>query len=204
MGMLGTLTGPLTRAGTAEPRPTDGGCTALRPRRSVVWPGAVGARRLDLVPLRPSHAEEMAAVLRDPALYSFIGGAPLSPTALRARYERLVAGSADPAVVWANWALRLRGPGRLIGTVQATIRPADDRAELAWTVGTPWQGQGFATEAARALAGWLRRLPVGLLVAHVHPDHAASAAVAAACGLRPTAHRQDGEVRWESAGPGSG
>ncbi len=160
----------------------------------------IATRRLDLVPLHPSHADEMALVLADPALHSFIGGAPLPPRALRARYERLAAGSPDPAVVWANWVLRLRERGCLVGTVQARIATALDRAEPAWTVGTSWQGQGFATEAARALADRLTRLPVGLLVAHVHPDHAASAAVAAACGLRPTPYREDGEIRWESTG----
>ncbi|MEU9143353.1 GNAT family N-acetyltransferase [Streptomyces sp. NPDC048349] len=165
----------------------------------------LATRRLDLVPLHPAHAEEMALVLADPGLHAFTGGAPPTSRALRARYERLAAGSPDPAVVWANWVLRLRGPGKLVGTVQATLAPALDRAELAWTVGTPWQGQGFAKEAARALADWLTQLPVGVLFAHVHPDHAASAAVAAACGLRPTAYRQDGEVRWESGGgAGSG
>ncbi|MCX4545169.1 GNAT family N-acetyltransferase [Streptomyces sp. NBC_01565] len=157
--------------------------------------------RLDLVPLSVGHAAEMARVLADPALYAFTGGAPLSPEALRARYARLVAGSPDPAVVWCNWVVRLRPDGPLIGTVQATITPAEDRAELAWVIGTAWQGRGFAAEAARALAAWLTALPVGRLVAHVHPDHHASAATAAACGLSPTRHRRDGEVRWEGAGP---
>lgn len=36
-------------------------------------------RRLDLLPLREAHAEEMAGVLADPALYTHIGGVP--PTA---------------------------------------------------------------------------------------------------------------------------
>ncbi|MFF3620649.1 GNAT family N-acetyltransferase [Streptomyces sp. NPDC002467] len=169
-----------------------------------VWPVVLTAERLDLVPLRPSHAEEMAGVLSDPALHSFIGGEPLAPDALRARYERLAAGSPDPGVVWCNWVLRHRAGRELVGTVQATVEPALGRAELAWVVGTPWQGRGLAAEAARALAGRLRELPVGRLVAHVHPDHAASAAVAAACGLRPTPHRQDGEVRWESGGGADG
>ena len=32
--------------------------------------------RLDLMPLRAEHAEQMATVLSDPDLYRFIGGAP--------------------------------------------------------------------------------------------------------------------------------
>ncbi|MFD7259800.1 GNAT family N-acetyltransferase [Streptomyces sp. NPDC059874] len=171
---------------------------------ATVRPVALATDRLDLVPLHPSHAEEMALALADPGLHRFIGGAPLPAGALRARYERLAGGSPDPGVVWCNWVLRLRVGRELVGTVQATITPARGIAELAWVVGTPWQGRGLAVEAARGLAGWLRGLPVGLLVAHVHPDHAASAAVAAACGLRPTEHRQDGEVRWESGGGRSG
>lgn len=34
------------------------------------------------------------------------------------------------------------------------------------------------------------------VIAHIHPDHLASAAVARAAGLAPTAEMQDGEVRW--------
>ncbi|MGW1757048.1 GNAT family N-acetyltransferase [Streptomyces mirabilis] len=152
--------------------------------------------RLDLLPLRVEHAGEMAEVLSDPALHTFIGGAPATPEALRSRYERLVAGSPDPAVVWCNWVLRLREEGCLVGTVQATL--TGEVAEIAWVVGTPWQGRGFAGEAARALVGRLGEEPgVRTVVAHVHPDHRASAAVAAAAGLGPTDRYQDGEVRWE-------
>ncbi|MEW2582188.1 GNAT family N-acetyltransferase [Streptomyces virginiae] len=177
---------------------------AAKVRRTPVRPAALATARLDLLPLLPEHADEMGPVLADPALHAFTGGAPLSREALRARYERLAAGSPDPAVVWANWVLRLRGPGRLVGTVQATIVPEDGLAELAWVVGVPWQGNGFASEAARALTDWLEGLPVDRLVAHIHPDHAASAAVARACGLRPTGHRRDGEVRWQSPGVRAG
>ncbi|MGI5375660.1 GNAT family N-acetyltransferase [Streptomyces sp. CA-251387] len=151
--------------------------------------------RLDLLPLRVEYAEEMAAVLSDPALHRFIGGAPLSPGELRARYERLVAGSPDPAVSWCNWVLRPRAESCLVGTVQATVTGGHD-AEIAWVVGTPWQGRGFASEAARALVGWLGRRSVRTVVAHVHADHLASAAVAAAAGLTPTEEEQDGEKRW--------
>jgi RimJ/RimL family protein N-acetyltransferase len=153
--------------------------------------------RLTLLPLRVEHAEEMAAALADPDLHAFIGGAPLSPPDLRARYERLVAGSPDAAVSWCNWVIQVRDPGCLAGTVQATISADGPTAEVAWVVGTPWQGQGIATEAARALVAWLGQQSVPAVIAHIHPDHRASAAVATAAGLTPTDERHDGEVRWQ-------
>lgn len=158
----------------------------------------ISTGRLELLPLRIEHAEEMAAVLADPALYAFIGGSPPAPAELRARYERQIAGSADPAEAWLNWVVRLRDEGCLAGTVQATVAVAEPRtAEIAWVIGTRWQGRGIATEAARALVTWLRRQGVRTLVAHVHPDHAASAAVARAAGLTPTDQWHDGEIRWQ-------
>lgn len=39
----------------------------------------ISTGRLDLLPLHVEHAEEMAAVLSDPALYAFIGGTPDTP-----------------------------------------------------------------------------------------------------------------------------
>lgn len=149
-------------------------------------------RRLRLLPLRVSHAEEMATVLGDPGLHTFIGGSPATAEALRERYARMVAGSPEPAVSWCNWVIQ-RGD-ELVGTVQATIGP--DEAEIAWVVGTPWQGLGIAKEAAVALVDWLRRRGVRVIVAHIHPDHTASAAVAIAAGLAPTDVVHDGETLW--------
>ena len=157
---------------------------------------------LTLVPLSAGHleemADEMAGVLADPDLYRFTGGSPPGREELRARYERWIAGSPDPAVSWCNWVIRLQVPGCLVGTVQATISAAADGAvaEVAWVVGTPWQGQGIAIEAARAVVAWLGQRPVRTIVAHIHPDHQASAAVAAAAGLAPTSHMHDGETLW--------
>ena len=117
----------------------------------------IRTERLDLLPLRVEHAAEMAAVLGDPALHTFIGGTPETPEGLLARYERLVAGPSDPTVSWLNWVVSLRAEGRLTGTVQATITPdpLGSVAEIAWVIGTSWQGRGIATEAAQGLVGWL-------------------------------------------------
>ena len=152
-------------------------------------------KRLTLLPLGVEHAEELAAVLNDPALHTYIGGRPETADELRVRYARWAAGSPDPAVRWHNWAIRLTEADRLVGTVQATI--TGDTAEVAWVVGTGWQGRGIATEAARELLDWLTSEGVRRVVAHVHPDNAASARVAAALGFSSTERERDGEVEWE-------
>ncbi len=164
---------------------------------SAVTAEPVTARRLTLIPLSAGHAAEMAAVLADPQLYAFTGGSPPARQELRARYERWIAGSPDPAVSWCNWVIQLRSPRCLAGTVQATISTGGEpAAEVAWVVGTPWQGRGIAVEAARALVAWLGRQSITTVTARIHPAHQASAAVAAAAGLTPTGQLQDGEIRW--------
>ncbi|WP_137988932.1 GNAT family N-acetyltransferase [Streptomyces vilmorinianum] len=164
----------------------------------VIQPQPIRTHRLTLLPLAVAHAEEMAGVLADPELYAFIGGTPPTPQALRERYERLAAGSPDPGVSWCNWVVRLGDADAdcLTGTVQATVTDGGETAEIAWMVGTPWQRRGIATEAVRQLVAWLAARGVGTVVAHIHPDHAASAAVATAAGLKPTDEWNDGEIRW--------
>ncbi|MGQ4483841.1 GNAT family N-acetyltransferase [Streptomyces sp. SAS_276] len=106
----------------------------------------------------------------------------------------------DPAVAWCTWVLRLRADDRLVGTVQAAVTEAGSVAEIARVIGAPWQGQGLATEAAKGPVSWLTRTPaVRKVVAHIHPAHRASAAVAAAASLTPAGEWHDGEVRWRRA-----
>lgn len=75
--------------------------------------------RLDLQPLRVTHAAEMAGVLADRGLYTFTGGSPPTAAGLRARYQRWGAGAPDPAVSWCNWVIRLRAERRPAGPVLA-------------------------------------------------------------------------------------
>ncbi|MFD9501310.1 GNAT family N-acetyltransferase [Streptomyces sp. NPDC060035] len=166
-------------------------------------PEPFSTSRLDALPLDIAYADEMSAVLADPALHTYTGGAPEDVATLRARYARRSAGSPDPAELWWNWVLRVRGDGRLAGYVQATVR--GPRAEVAWVVGAGWQGLGYAKEAAAGLVRYLMcGCGVRAVIAHIHPDHAASAAVAAAAGLAPTDAWEDGEVRWRRDAPRDG
>lgn len=161
--------------------------------------------RLSLTPLAVGDADEMVGVLGDGRLHEFIGGSPATLDELRERYRRMVAGPEDPTELWRNWVVRTLDGGTAVGTVQATVTvgPGGRRtAEVAWVVGVPWQGRGYATEAAGALVDWLRGHGVAEVTAHVHPDHHASAAVARGAGLHPTAEHDDGEVLWTDAARG--
>ncbi len=139
----------------------------------------------------------MVEVLADPRLYAFTGGTPPDRDALRARYERQVIGhSARRLGDVAQLDHPLASVRHPVGFVQATITDETRIADIAWLVGVSWQGQGIAVEAATAMVGWLERTGVGTITAHVHPEHAASAAVASRVGLVPTDEMDDGERVW--------
>src|SRR5215470_13258574 len=159
--------------------------------------GRLSSARLRLVPVTVADAAEMVPVLSGEALYAYTGGAPPGLDELRARYAGQAAGwSPDGREEWRNWILRREPGGEAVGYVQATITREGRRAEIAWVVGLRWQGRGYATEAARALVGWLDARGVQVVQAHIHPEHAASAAVARRAGLRPSGVTEDGERLW--------
>ena len=167
-------------------------------------PAAIGTERLVLAPLRPADADELAAVLDDERLHTFIGGRPATVAELRARYAKLAVGSPYADQDWLNWTIRRAADGAAVGTMQATVTrrpPAPARAEVAWVIGLAFQGLGFATEAARALVGWLRERGADPVSANIHPDHHASAAVAAHAGLALTGDLVGGERVWRTPPP---
>jgi RimJ/RimL family protein N-acetyltransferase len=182
-----------------------GTSSAKEPRVPAFPEATIGTGRLLLTPLGPGDADELVEVLADPRLHRFIGGRPATLQELRTRFRALQGGSPGPEEVWRNWVVRRRADARPVGTVQATIgrRPGGWTAEIAWVVGVPWQGQGYASEAARALVGWLGRHGVHEVVAHIHPDHLDSARVARRAGLRPTGDQADGERVWRRVGHGT-
>lgn len=160
---------------------------------------ALRGSRIELEPLREDDADEMAPLMADTRLHDFIGGQPATAQQLRQRFRRQAIGrSPDGTQYWLNWIVRRTCDHVAVGTVQATVTDDAGRlaAEVAWVIATDHQGHGFAKEAAQVMIAWLRRHEVTILVAHVHPEHAASAAVARSAGLVPTSTLKDGEVRW--------
>ena len=179
--------------------------------------------------MSPAHADEMVELLADRSLYAFYDD-EASPTldGLRERYARQAVGlSPDGREVWHSWIVRERSSGLAIGFVQATVgatagtssadadtaaTPYDGlrSAELAWVVGVPWQGNGYATEAAAAVVAAVREPnphapprtvstgdDVTLVHAHIAPGHTASETVARRLGLAPTEVVHEGEIRWQ-------
>ena len=160
-------------------------------------PCEIVTSRLTLTPLVEEDAEAMVDVLDDERMYQFTGGRPPTLDELRSRYRQLAVGrSADDTELWFNWIVRTTADGSAVGAMQVTLAADSTSADVAWEVGVPWQGRGIAAEAATAVVDWLVGLRIPVIRALVHPDHAASAAVAARAGLRPTDELVDGETVW--------
>ena len=159
--------------------------------------------RLELWPLTVGDAAEMVAVLGDPVLYDFTGGAPPDGDALRERFRRLAYGrSADGLETWHNWIVREAGTGHAVGSVQATVTDEGRSAEVAWLIGVPWQGRGYAAESAGAMVDRLESGGATTITALVHPAHAASEGVARSLGFVPTDVVVDGERAWRRSAQG--
>lgn len=120
--------------------------------------------RLRLEPQLAAHAEEMFAVLSDPAIYEFENAPPHSIEWLRERYARLESRrSPEGGQQWLNWVIRVSS-GELIGYVQATVF-AGGRAAIAYELSSRYWGRGLAHEACEAM---LSELTARHGVRHAH------------------------------------
>ena len=143
-----------------------------------------------------SHAGAMFAILSDRKLYRFTGDEPPeSQMLLEARYKKLESRkSPDGSQSWLNWLVSLKENDTAIGYIQATVSASN--ADIAWVIGTKWQGNGYASEAAVALVDWLRASGIKVVRACVKPDHIASQRVASNAGLSKSNMIEDGEDVW--------
>jgi RimJ/RimL family protein N-acetyltransferase len=156
--------------------------------------------RLRLTPVREADAAEMAVVLSDPRLHEFIGGVPPSMPELRGQYRRWEVGSGNPDELWLNWVVRMRESGAPVGSTQATVTPGGPdgglAAVVAWVTGVPWQGSGYASEAAAGMVSWLAGTGATVITANIHPWHRASEKVAQRAGFALTDRTVEGERVW--------
>ncbi|WP_425147285.1 GNAT family N-acetyltransferase [Deinococcus sp.] len=140
--------------------------------------------RLRLEPQVAAHAPAMLAVLADPRVHSYLpSNPPTDPEALRGRYERLESRrSPDGSELWLNWTV-FRDSAAL-GTVQATVHPAEHLADVAYVFAPAAWGQGYASEAMQAVLEHLRAtLGVQLFRASIDTRNVASQRLAERLGF---------------------
>ncbi len=92
----------------------------------------------------------------------------------------------DTTGQWFQYAMVLRGTGELIGDCASGTDATDPRqAEIGFTLRPEFQGQGYATEAARLLLGYLfGARSKHRVTARCDPRNAASVAVLERLGMR--------------------
>ncbi|MEH6517600.1 MAG: GNAT family N-acetyltransferase [Halioglobus sp.] len=156
------------------------------------------SKRLRLPPVMGAHAEAMYTVLSDDSLYKYTGGSPPQSvvdvekwfSALESRK------STDGHELWLTWLIFTVEGDRAIGYIQATVE--NSKADIAWLVGSKWQGNGYASEAAATLSAWLAASDIDRISAHIHPNHIASKLVASAAGLHSSGQMEDDEEVWQN------
>lgn len=117
-------------------------------------PGAIPEIETERLLLRgPTSADidAWATLLADPDVLRYLPKRAITP---RERAERSFNGIAlgwqQQPVSDIGWVITLKGAGQLIGWCGAGTVEGSNEAELVYSLGKPYWGQGFATEAARA------------------------------------------------------
>jgi RimJ/RimL family protein N-acetyltransferase len=128
----------------------------------------------------------LAEIMADADVARYLSGAPLT----RAEAWRSLAGCAGHWSLrgYGMWAVERKSDHALLGRVGLHYPEGWPGEEVGWTLGKPFWGNGYATEAARAAInyGFLTQ-PVSQLISVIDPDNLASQAVA----------RRLGEARGE-------
>ena len=135
--------------------------------------------RLLLTPLMGYHAEAAIGPLQDDAIYEWISmNKPRSVESLRANWTRLESRlSTDGTEAWPVWSVTSRADGTLIGEVDASVDDNHVCTNLGYYFFSDFWGQGYASEAVRAIADHLVHQGIQRIVATVTVGNHASAQV---------------------------
>jgi ribosomal-protein-alanine N-acetyltransferase len=143
---------------------------------------------LDLRPFGETDADAMHRIYSDPIVMRYVATGPATD---RGATERLLRDYAvhQRAHGYSFWGVVERSSGALIGDAGLYRTPAGE-VELGYTLGEPWWGRGYATEAAEAwldAAFWT--LGIAEVIALAEPANGASLRVLEKVGMRRAGER---------------
>jgi RimJ/RimL family protein N-acetyltransferase len=133
--------------------------------------------RLTLRLFRESDLDAYAAICADPQVMRFIGGKPYT----RAESWRHMATMLGHWQLrgYGMWAVEEKSSGLLVGRIGFNDYEGWPGFELAWTLGRPHWGRGYAIEGARAALDYaFSTLEQSHVISLIHPDNTASIRVA--------------------------
>ncbi|MCV2369140.1 GNAT family N-acetyltransferase [Roseateles oligotrophus] len=140
--------------------------------------------RLRLEPISDEHLSGLFELNSDIEVMRYITGKPDTLDDTRAMIERCKARWAEWGYSW--WAIFELSSGALIGAgaIQHLDRDAINPLEIGWRFRKDKWHQGFASEAARCMAGFaFETLKGAQLLAVCHPDNSGSARVMQRLGM---------------------
>jgi RimJ/RimL family protein N-acetyltransferase len=158
--------------------------------------------RLLLRAFQLSDYDALREIDADPEVLRYRSRAVITPGDTRHFLEQASAAAAE-ALPRAQhiFAVALRGAGpdggRLIGQCGLTVLPPGGEAFMWYSLHRGFWGQGYATEAARAVLGYgFEQAGLLRIFAECHPDNLASLRVMHKIGLRPEAHTPEEDARF--------
>lgn len=138
-------------------------------------------KRLVLREFRNSDFDVFASFMADEDVMRFLTGAPMT----RAEAWRSLAVNIGHWSLrgYGTWAVERKEDGAFIGRVGMINPEGWPGLEIGWTLGKPYWGKGYATEAAAVSMRYaFLTQPVDRLISCIDPDNKPSQAVAARLG----------------------
>ncbi|NHC45360.1 GNAT family N-acetyltransferase [Motilibacter aurantiacus] len=144
--------------------------------------------RLLLRDWEPDDAEAALAVFGDANVARWLTPAltrPADAEEMRAHLERWAAEQPKLDPPFGRWALVRLEDDRVIGGMELRpLPPHNEDVEIGWQLAPGFWGHGYATEAARGLAGWAFSQATDEVFAVVRPGNERATAVATRIGMQ--------------------
>lgn len=148
---------------------------------------AISTPRLNLRAFRESDLETFAAYRSDPEVARYQGWtAPYTLEQARAFLKEINAHEPGTPGAWYQVVMERKAEPGIIGDCGFEVQAEDPRqAQIGFTLARPMQGQGYATEAVRAVLGFLfGEYDLHRLIAVCDAENASSARLLERVGMR--------------------